>query len=734
MIAVLFAGPASAQTAGFGTQVKFGESDFIPTIDAVVALAASGGTGGTVLYVDFGLSGDPRDDTVYLNTGTIGTASVTKDDIRLTKGPASQAAGSVVTQNDQTETNAAVGSAATAVGFRYADVNQNSRYDENDYVYLTAGADANEIRATTGSTQWTIRLTTTPGGAPGTFVFAAEKDLVDYPGTAGTGSITANFALFNKDRSDPGVSTVEAFTDGDRLYIARGSPSAGQTSTIPLYSIRLAGDTGQFGTQVKYGESDFIVKKDGVSQGTTSTVAVIGVDFGGGGTVDQFAFYADQTATTGSQTVAKNDIRLTKGPAAQAPGTLVLTTETQESGAAGTATAASCWFADLDTNGVYNPGDYVYLSSATSGTMVATTSLTAFTIRLTMADTFQPGTLVKTTDADFTTWKSSATDPTETGGFADCGWVLFNRDLSTGGTATDLGAFTPGDRIYFEGSTAGITTTTNGGLIALGSVRIYADTGQFGSVAGLGASDFIPTMKLPAGSDFEMIRYDGGTTDSITDDTFVVDVDSGACSSTTCIEKDDIVLATEGFGGKKVGDLIKTDDVTLIGKGAEVTGEQFVYADVNHNGRYDGGDWVYLSNSASAIVATTNTAGTYSLRLTDTENGKYKAGSMVKSGDSDLIAWGSSVAQVVAAGGANVFSYFDADLRPRSRRPRAARRPRRVRRRPRRVRRRPRRVRRRPRRVRRRPRRVRRARPAPVSRRRPASALWPSSRRSASSL
>jgi hypothetical protein len=82
-----------------------------------------------------------------------------------------------------------------------------------------------------------------------------------------------------------------------------------------------------------------------------------------------------------------------------------------------------------------------------------------------------------------------------------------------------------------------------------------------------------------------------------------------------------------------------------------------VYGDVNNNGKYDKGDYVYFTTSpvaagtaAQTIVplAATTGVGVWTVRITPAASGKYAAGTFVFSGDDDFTQYGT-VTKIPAA-------------------------------------------------------------------------------------
>jgi hypothetical protein len=224
---------ASAQTTlGFGTQVKLGDVDFVPTAaTASIAYAA-----GQVKAIDFGITGQVTDDCFYLDRGAVdGTAivltAVRNFDVRLTPCQG-KAAGTLVGDSDTVE-KATASVAADDLGLLFADVNNNGRYDLNDQVYLSTSATTlvASTASASGTGAWTLRLTAAGGKAAGTLVFASDSDFVSYNAAVlATGA--PSWVFFDADNT-------ATLTTGDVVY---ETPIAVLINQVyPQYSVRISG-------------------------------------------------------------------------------------------------------------------------------------------------------------------------------------------------------------------------------------------------------------------------------------------------------------------------------------------------------------------------------------------------------------------------------------------------------------------------------------------------------------
>jgi MYXO-CTERM domain-containing protein len=215
----------------YGSWVLVGHADLLQTTGkASIPITP-------VHYLDFGNAGDFRDDCVYLEMqGTVGAAAVapTNYDLRLTACHGKGFATSVL-DGDSMEKNFPAGAlnTAPAAALKYADTNNNARYDPADNVYLATGA-ATVLPATTGPAQFSIRLTPAAGKPAGSFVVTGDADLAAY--SAGVVTLAASVAWFDKDASAGGEHT-----EGDVVYVLpRTGPGYAAGNLLPLRRLLLA--------------------------------------------------------------------------------------------------------------------------------------------------------------------------------------------------------------------------------------------------------------------------------------------------------------------------------------------------------------------------------------------------------------------------------------------------------------------------------------------------------------
>jgi hypothetical protein len=210
--------------------------------------------------------------------------------------------------------------------------------------------------------------------------------------------------------------------------------------------------TTGYGTQVKLGDSDHIP----VTGATSIALAVVHIDFGVVGDVNDDCTYLDIDA---SGTVTNFDVRMTPCQG-KAVGSTIVDSDTVEKSAAGaivTTTAIVPSFADVNNNGRYDSGDYVYADTTAGAGIVATTGPTVYTLRITPAGGKAAGTYVFAGDSDFVSYGAA----TSVGTVFSVAW--FDADLSA------AGAFTTGDSPYLVPVAAGLAA---GSVFPLNSVRL----------------------------------------------------------------------------------------------------------------------------------------------------------------------------------------------------------------------------------------------------------------------
>jgi hypothetical protein len=126
---------------------------------------------------------------------------------------------------------AGAGNTAPSVRLAYADVNNNGKWDANDWLYLTTSASPKMV-PTTSPTSFTIRLTDTMYGR-GQWVVASDADLVSYGASAPT--IEGSWAWTDDDHN--GMLSLD-----DNVYLLVGVGAhypAG--ATVPANAVLIKG-------------------------------------------------------------------------------------------------------------------------------------------------------------------------------------------------------------------------------------------------------------------------------------------------------------------------------------------------------------------------------------------------------------------------------------------------------------------------------------------------------------
>lgn len=250
--------PASAQVGTYGTQVKVGDTDYIPLVKANAVRLS-------VVEIDLGVQGVATDNCLFLDAGTtVGTLQV--KDLRLVPC-GDKAIGTAHSDSDMVERLAPVAGvfrggfitglpagadvvvdpAAGATLFAWmSDVNGNAKYDKGDPVYLSTDGTL-PVAATTTTGAWTIRLTPSGTYPAGTFVRIGDTDHTQYNallrpmttglsginGCPGLGSSTNTLAL-TAQQMCTGLTLVEREDKGWYLVPAAMPPSVITTTWAGL--------------------------------------------------------------------------------------------------------------------------------------------------------------------------------------------------------------------------------------------------------------------------------------------------------------------------------------------------------------------------------------------------------------------------------------------------------------------------------------------------------------------
>lgn len=214
------AGPAPAQ---FGTQVRPGESDFVPVTTKASQLVK-------VNEADFGQPGVVTDNCLLLDTGSVAAAGAQFEDIRLTPCMG-KPLGSLIADADVVETRAAYPNVAAA-NVQYMDANGNAKYDKGDGVYITTMPPPG-LAASTATGTWTVRVTPVGNYTAGSFVFAGDADHV------AARLLTTSLNRLQLARLDPKAWYLAPTGGTEAAPVALP-----QFSLLPQDSIRVAGAFG----------------------------------------------------------------------------------------------------------------------------------------------------------------------------------------------------------------------------------------------------------------------------------------------------------------------------------------------------------------------------------------------------------------------------------------------------------------------------------------------------------
>lgn len=643
----------TAEAGGFGTQVDK-ESDFAPLAKrawttAGAALPSTGAQADnqllSVLRKTLGDASVVTDDAFVIDVkGPVAGANVDFEDILLTPY-GDKKAGDLISDTDTILKGAATQQIVTAL---WADSNNDGKFKEVDYafvVYAAAGTPATKLLPTNSVTSWTIRLTDTPSGKAGSFVFASDADFlayqsavtqlgmgydttpIDAPGTTEKRCYTTAF-------EGAGVNLI-CKSDGTAAAWSAATDPPQPNTFAPRYSLRLS-KTDQFGSFINSGANDFVpTAKSGQKIITNSANVVLRKTLGDASAVTDDAFYFD--VKTPGASIDFDDLRVTQGPGGAA-GSKIADADTIEKGTAGISSeTVSVLYADANNNGRYDADDFVYIVSGGAATaLAATTSTTSYSIRLTPAAGKPAGTFVFASDNDFTSYANG---------------------VKTAYFST-IGEF-DGAKWYVSVQTT--TAITTGAALPIHALRA-AESSKFGQQIKFGDSEFRPGL-IGSGftTDDQFLRVALGDT-PVTDDCILVDSDGSAT-----VTNFDILL-TPCLGktpGSLVGDadtVLRAGSVTTYVQGS-ATGYSIAWADVNNDGKYKAGDDVYLLYGTGGKLLATTSATSWTIRLTP--SGNLPAGSYVFASDPDFAAYSSAVTVFTQSNtaGATDFDllYFDAD-------------------------------------------------------------------------
>jgi hypothetical protein len=322
----------------------------------------------------------------------------------------------------------------------------------------------------------------------------------------------------------------------------------------------------------------------------------------------------------------------------------------------------NCVYADVNDNDFFDEEDYLYLVSDLNDRRGVNTDpavdtpdgwyeelervqtiaaddaeddgVPETTIRLTPNDGGEFGSLVRTTDDDYQDYADNVNDDASDAGqdgAADdvCEFAFYDseNDDEFEGDA---------DRAYlvFEGGVGG------GDPVPLYSVVVFdgsSEGGELGELTSSDSADFSPELteidEVTSGA-IDVVRYDVDTPDDGFDDVFALDLDASGDLS-----QYDLVIATDGLDGVEVGEVVGLGDSLLLDEGVATGATWTLWADVDENGDYSSGDWIYVCGQGELVPTSGGDAAAdpFCVRLTDTDGGD--AGTLTRTGDDDVQDW-----------------------------------------------------------------------------------------------
>lgn len=629
---------ASHLGSGFGSQVHYGDGDFVPTLAAL-----PGANAPFVCQTNFGDPSSIADDGFYLVFRSAAPAAGSfpvNNDLRLVP-PAGmgKAPGTLVADADTIEKASGFALACWAPAFGAIDVNTNGRHDLGDWLVLDSGVAGTLLNAPPGAaagfTPGDIRLTRTDAFNAGTLVQPANSDVVARGGALATGEGFPPLSVrwFDHDHS----ATFNGLQD--RLYISSSGGADG--ALVAVNDVRLYGASGEFGTPAGLGDADFLPTVAPLPAANSPFVCQLGL--GDPGTMADDGFYLAfrAAAPAAGSFLANNDLRLV-AVAGRAAGTALADVDTAEKTAA---LAAACFapsfgVVDTNTNGRYDRGDWVVLDTGSGAVMNpppgAAAGFTPGDIRLTNTTGLLAGTVVLPGHGDVVAHGG----PFAAGaGFPPLAPRWFDSDNS----GTYNGLF---DHVYASTAPAAAGTT-----VAVHDLRLFTRAGAFGSQVIADDVDYVPPVApLPPAQLPFVCQLNLGDPSSVADDGFYLAFRFAAPAAGASLLNNDLRVVPPPGLGKLPGTVLADGDTveksTAFARACFAP--SFGVVDTTTDGRYGPGDWILLDTGAAANLANppAGTAAGFTpgdLRLTATTSG-FGAGTLVVPGQGDVTAWGGPFA------------------------------------------------------------------------------------------
>ncbi len=602
---------ASAATLGYGTQVKLGDPDYVPTVKEATGILLQG----AAAFIHYSNDATTLDEDFYA-FDVDASGGLSAYDIVVAAGSASHYPVGTVLPNPLDTLYAGAnpgGQGGTVTAFVYAldmGATGNGFYDLGDVVYACDTA-ATVHASNAAGTVFCLQLSGTGAGK----ILTISDDVT---GLNTRTKLTAANQGFNAAAAQFAFYDV----DGDGLFKGKAGELAWFTpidvavgGLVPQFSVRVFGAT--FGSQVKLGDSDYVptVKE---ATGILLQDANAFIHYSNDATTLDEDFYAFDVNDDGL--LSAYDIVVAAGSASHYPvGTVLpnpldtLYAGANPGGQGGTVTAF-VYALDMGAtgNGFYDLGDVVYACDTAATVHASNAAGTVFCLQLSGTGAGKILTISDDVTGLNTRTKLTAANQGFNAAAAQFAFYDVDGDGLFKGKAGELAWFTPID-------------VAVGGLVPQFSVRVFGAT--FGSQVKLGDSDYVPTVKEATGILLQdanaFIHYSNDAT-TLDEDFYAFDVnDDGLLSAY------DIVVAAGSASHYPVGTVLPNPLDTLYaganpgGQGGTVTA--FVYAldmGATGNGFYDLGDVVYACDTAATVHAS-NAAGTvFCLQLSGTGAGK----------------------------------------------------------------------------------------------------------------
>lgn len=168
-----------------------------------------------------------------------------------------------------------------------------------------------------------------------------------------------------------------------------------------------------------------------------------------------------------------------------------------------------------------------------------------------------------------------------------------------------------------------------------------ASAGYYGSPLQSGDVDFFPTATATSKA-ISINEADFGVAGQASDNCILLDTGAALAAGA---QNNDIRLTPcfSKAAGTKIAD---ADSAEKANAYPNVAAANVQYADLKGNGKYDAGDYVYLTTQPAPGLAATGATGMWTIRLTPV--GNLAAGTFVRTGDPDWSTWSVSAVALPA--------------------------------------------------------------------------------------